>query len=35
VPNWAAVVGVDAARQFSPLSLGTLFYRERLLARFV
>lgn len=32
VPNWAAVVGVDAARTFSALSLGTLFYRERLLA---
>lgn len=35
VPNWAAVVGVDAARQLSTLSLGTLFYRERLLALFV
>lgn len=34
VPNWAAVVGVDGARQYSALSLGTLFYRERLLAIF-
>lgn len=35
VPNWAAVVGVDAARQYPALSLGTLFYRERLLTLFV
>ncbi len=34
VPNWAAVVGVDAARQYSALSLGALFYRERLLVLF-
>jgi len=35
VPNWAAVIGVDAGRQFSTLSLGTLFYRERLLTLLV
>lgn len=32
VPAWAAIVGVDATCSFSALSLGTLFYRERLRA---
>jgi len=34
VPNWAAVVGIDASRQLSALLLATLFYRERLLRLF-
>ena len=34
VQGWAAVVGVDGARQLSTLALGVQFYRERLLALF-
>jgi GTPase-associated system-like protein len=34
VAGWAATAGVDAVHAISPLTLGTLFYRERLLALF-
>lgn len=34
VQGWAAVVGVEGARQVSALALGVQFYRERLLFKF-
>ena len=34
IAGWAATAGVDADHAMSPLTLGTLFYRERLLALF-
>lgn len=33
IPGWAAVAGVGADYSLPPLSLGFLFYRERLIAR--
>jgi hypothetical protein len=35
VSGWAAVSGIDQDYSLSPLSLGNLFYRERLLALFM
>lgn len=34
IPNWAATTGLDAELSFTPLELGNLFYRERLLQLF-
>lgn len=34
IANWAAATGLDAQASFTPLELGNLFYRERLLQLF-
>jgi hypothetical protein len=34
IAGWSAVTGIDSTHSISPLALGTLFYRERLLILF-